>query len=179
MTTLFTIGHSNRELAEFLRLLELHGIRQLVDVRAHPGSRRLPHFGQEVLVPALVRCGIAYVHLAALGGRRRSSAGEHSPNGALRNASFRAYADHMASPEFEQGLVELLELGADRPTTVMCAEAVPWRCHRWLISDALVARGCEVRHILGPSRPRPHSLPAHARVHEGRVTYPAAQLRLD
>ena len=171
--TLYTVGHSTRTLEEFLSLLAAHGIRELVDVRRFPGSRRYPHFGRDALSAALAAAGIGYAHEVELGGRREGAAPE-SPNRAWRSASFRAYADHMASPEFRDGLERLLGLASERATAVMCAEAVPWRCHRQLIADAALARGWRVLHVLSPERADPHTLNPHARVRsDGSVVYPA------
>jgi uncharacterized protein (DUF488 family) len=165
----YTIGHSTRTIDEFVALLHRERIRALVDVRAFPMSRRHPHFDRESLAATLAANDIAYAHAPALGGRRRPR--PNSPNGGWRNESFRAYADHMRTPEFREAIDQLMA-SADRvPTTVMCAEAVPWRCHRSLIADALVARGCEVRHVLDTSTNR-HALIEFARVVNGEVTYP-------
>lgn len=173
--TLFTVGHSTRPLGEFLALLGAHRITRVVDVRRFPGSRRHPQFGRDALAGALSDAGIEYVHEEELGGRRES-AGADSPNRAWRNPSFRAYADHMASPAFEAALARALHDALDRPTAVMCAEAVPWRCHRQLIADAALARGWRVLHILGPDRADPHALHPEARVLEGgRVVYPGPE----
>lgn len=176
--TVYTIGHSTHSAAAFRSLLEAHGIRTLIDVRRFPGSRRHPQFGREALETALGEAGIGYVHDEALGGRRPVA--DDSPNGAWRNAGFRGYADYMASAAFEEALDRLVERAEERATVVMCAESVPWRCHRNLIADALTARGVEVRHILGPDRADLHSLSPHAVADaRGRLTYPAdAQLRL-
>lgn len=169
--TVYTVGHSTRSLDDFVALLHREGIRALVDVRAFPTSRRYPHFNQESLAVSLAAHGVTYRHAPALGGRRRPRA--DSPNGAWRNESFRAYADHMSTAEFREA-VDAVIVGAERiPTTLMCAEAVPWKCHRWLIADALVARGCEVRHVLDASTDR-HALMDIARVENGEVTYPAS-----
>ena len=169
--TIYTIGHSTRTEQEFLEILRAHGIRRLVDVRRYPGSRRHPQFSRESLERFLPEHGIAYEHAPDLGGRRTASA--DSVNDAWRSASFRAYADYMQTPEFERALGALID-GADQPTAIMCAEAVPWRCHRQLIADALVARGIEVLNILSAERAEPHRLNEHARVgRDGRVTYPA------
>jgi uncharacterized protein (DUF488 family) len=169
---ILTAGHSTRSAAEFLELLQAHGVRRLVDVRRYPGSRRHPHFSREALAPALADAGIAYLHAPELGGRRTPAAG--SANDAWRSASFRAYADHMASPAFSEWLDRLTGWAVGGDTVIMCAEALPWRCHRQLIADALVARGIDVRHITAPGRVEPHSLSPHARVApDGTVTYPA------
>lgn len=169
---MYTIGHSTRTIDEFLALLEREGIRHLADVRTYPASRRHPHFNADALRRALDERGIAYTHHPSLGGRRRPVA--DSANTGWRNAGFRGYADHMRTPEFGGALVELEALAARTVTTVMCAEAVPWRCHRTLIADALVARGDEVRHIMDAGA-KLHALTPFAVVHDGRVTYPAPE----
>ncbi|HEU0079404.1 MAG TPA: DUF488 domain-containing protein [Longimicrobiaceae bacterium] len=168
----FTIGHSTRTADEFLGLLRENGIRLLVDVRRFPGSRRHPHVGSAELAAGLRAAGIEYRHEPDLGGRRDPR--PDSPNTAWRNASFRAYADHMDSPEFRAALERLLADSAARPTVVMCAEAVPWRCHRNLIADALIARGAPVLDVLAPGKTVPHAINPHAVVLAGgRVVYPA------
>jgi uncharacterized protein (DUF488 family) len=167
--TVYTIGHSTRSIDDFVALLHREGIRSLVDVRAFPMSRRHPHVNQESLEVTLAAHGISYMHAPALGGRRRSRA--DSPNGAWRNPSFRAYADHMGTPAFRSAITRLIAGATRLRTTVMCAEAVPWKCHRSLIADALVARGCEVRHVLDASTDR-HTLMDIARVDNGEVSYP-------
>jgi uncharacterized protein (DUF488 family) len=171
--TIFTIGHSTRRPEELLSLLLASGVRRLVDVRRYPGSRRYPHFGQAALQQSLAEHGISYVHEPALGGRRAPA--PDSVNRAWRSASFRGYADYMATAEFLHALRRTLA-GADAdPTALMCAEAVPWRCHRQLIADAIVARGVEVRHIIGPTPPAVHVLNPAARVGAQQVlTYPDA-----
>ena len=167
--TIYTIGHSTRPLEQFLPLLERSGIECLVDVRAFPGSRRHPQFNREALARSLSDAGIEYRHCPSLGGRRRLPA--DAPPSAWRNESFQAYAAYMRTPEFHQALDELIALGTTRRTTIMCSEAVPWRCHRSLISDALVARGVAVEHILD-SKTSPHELTSFAMVADGEVTYP-------
>lgn len=176
---LFTIGHSTRDIDDFVALLQSHGIRRLMDVRRFPGSRRYPQFGSEALAHTLAMHGIAYEHVEALGGRRPTSA--TSPNGAWRNASFRGYADYMMTAEFQDALGRLLEQASDEDVVVMCAEAVPWRCHRNLIADAAVARGVAVRHILSEVRTDGHTLSAHARVRpdEGLVYPPSSEAQPD
>jgi uncharacterized protein (DUF488 family) len=164
------IGHSTRALAELVDLLVTNGVRILADVRTIPRSRRNPQFAAERLAPALAAAGVRYAHLAQLGGLRRAH--KASPNGAWRNDSFRGYADHMATAEFEEGLVALRALAREGPVALMCAEAVPWRCHRSLIADALHARGVEVQHIVGRGRTRPHRLTPFAVVRGRQVTYP-------
>ena len=177
-STIYSVGHSTRSLDELLGLLEPHGVRTLVDVRRHPGSRKYPHFGQEPLREALAARGIDYVWLEALGGRRaRKDAGAPAasgpePNAGLRNASFRRYADYMQTGTFHQAVDELLELTERGPAALLCAEAVFWRCHRRLIADHLLARGVVVQHILGPREPRPHPLTPGGVLVPGGVVYP-------
>ena len=168
VVTVFTIGHSTRSAEDFMALLGRHGIRTLVDVRRYPGSRRYPHFAGEALATALPTHGIEYRHAPALGGRRRAR--PDSPNTSWRNESFRGYADYMGTPDFRRALDELRSLAEQRPTVIMCAEAVPWRCHRNLISDALVAAGDEVIHILDAGG-QPHTLTSFARVVDGEPRY--------
>jgi uncharacterized protein (DUF488 family) len=168
--TIWTVGHSNRPLAEYLRLLIAHGVNLLVDVRTMPGSRHNPQFNFETLRHALENDGIGYVHLPSLGGLRRRK--PDSPNGGWRNASFQGYADYMLTPEFEAGLDELQEVAHDARACLMCAEAVPWRCHRSLIADALTVRGIAVEHILIQSRTQRHALHEWAHVEGTRITYP-------
>src|ERR671922_2097648 len=165
----YTIGHSTRPIEDFLALLQREGIRVLIDVRAFPMSRRHPHFNREALSATLAANDVTYVHAPALGGRRRPR--PNSQNTGWRNESFRAYADHMSTPEFRDALENVISTASRLATTVMCAEALPWRCHRWLISDALMARGCEVRHVLDSSSDA-HRLTEFARVVNGEVTYP-------
>ncbi len=167
---LFTIGHSTRSLGEFLELLEREGVRHLIDVRAFPASRRYPHFAKENLARSLGERGLRYTHFPELGGRRKPN--PDSRNTQWRNAGFRAYADYMESTEFAAALDRLMRFAAEEPTTVMCAEAVPWRCHRTLIADAAEARGVDVFHILDSATSR-HSLTSFARVEGDRVRYDA------
>lgn len=169
-----TVGHSTHPIEVFLALLAAHGVERVVDVRRFPGSRRHPHFGREALDASLAAAGIEYVHAPELGGRRSGSAA--SPNRAWRVAAFRAYADYMDGDEFRSALRDVMEMAVERRVALMCAEAVPWRCHRRLIADALVARGVEVRHILGPGRADRHELHPAARALEGgRLVYPAPE----
>jgi uncharacterized protein (DUF488 family) len=171
---LFTIGHSTRGAEEFLALLTAHGIERLVDVRRFPGSRRHPHFGSAALAGLLAGQGIAYRHAEALGGRRDGEALASSPNTAWRHPAFRAYADYMATPAFQAALAELLKEAGERRTVIMCAEAVPWRCHRRLITDAVLARRFAVADILGPGPAVPARLSPDAVVHaDGSLSYPA------
>ncbi len=173
---ILTIGHSTRPLDEFIAMLKGHAVEQLADVRTIPRSRHNPQFNRDSLPAALRRVHIGYVHLPGLGGLRKPR--PDSPNTAWRNASFRGYADYMLTPAFEDGLAELRTLAQDGPVAVMCAEAVPWRCHRSLLADALFARGVVVQHIMGHGVLRPHQLTPFADFHRGRrgrrVTYPAA-----
>ncbi len=168
---IYTIGHSDRSLEEFIGLLQGADVAILADVRTVPRSRHVPQFNREELERALPQSGIQYVHLAALGGLRRGM-GSASPNTAWRNASFRGFADYMLTSEFEAGLGELLRLAREDTTAIMCAEAVPWRCHRSLIADALMVRGIEVVHVMGRGRLQPHHLTPFARVTGTRVLYP-------
>ena len=171
----YTVGHSTRTFDELLDLISHHGIAGIADVRRFPASRRHPHFAREALDSALAAHGVRYDWLPELGGRR-SGGRPDSPHVAWRNAAFRGYADHMESAEFHAGLERLLGLAAARPTAVLCAEAVPWRCHRQLIADALVAHGLSVRHVTGATEPAPHRLTPFARVDGERIVYDGGQL---
>ena len=168
---IYTIGHSTRTLEEFVALLREHDVERLADIRRYPGSRRYPHFSGESLQRTLPQSGIAYEHFDSLGGRRKPSS--NSENGAWDNEQFRGYADHMATDEFRRAVDRLLT--DDRATAVMCAEAVPWRCHRNLLSDDLVRRGIDVIHIVGAGNAQPHALSKMARLESDRVTYPPEQ----
>src|SRR5881394_1764446 len=150
MARIYTLGHSTRTAEEFLGLLNTFGIATAVDVRRFPGSRRYPHFSREALQQDLPAAGIAYVHEPDLGGRRNPA--PDSPNTAWRNSAFRGYADYMDSDTFRAALERLIAHAGQAPTAIFCAEAVPWRCHRRLIADALVARGHDVLHILSAAR---------------------------
>ena len=174
--TIFTIGHSTLPIEDFLALLAAYGIEQLADVRTVPRSRRNPQFNADALRSSLQTAGIAYVPLGELGGLRKPRA--DSPNSGWRNESFRGYADYMQTGEFAGGLERLVELAAERRTAIMCAEAVPWRCHRSLVADALAVRGIGVVEILGETSYRDHALTPFARVRGTTVTYPPAQDRL-
>jgi uncharacterized protein (DUF488 family) len=170
-TVVLTVGHSNRPLDEFHSLLQAQHVTLVADVRKMPGSRRNAQFNQDTLPQALRAAGIGYVHLPALGGLRRRR--PDSPNTAWRNASFQGYADYMLTPEFARGLHELLEQAQGLAVALMCAEAVPWRCHRSLIADALAVRGIPVVHVLSAARTQPHVLRPWACVEGTRITYPA------
>lgn len=167
--TLWTIGHSTRPMDEFLELLTHYQLQAVADVRRFPGSRRQPQYGQTTLQSTLARHGIAYLWIPALGGRRRPL--PDSPNTAWRNASFRGYADHIASAEFSGGLKELLDFSAQQRTTLMCAEAVWWRCHRALIADVLCVQGIKVVHILDAKHTTVHPYTSPARIADGRLSY--------
>jgi uncharacterized protein (DUF488 family) len=169
---IFTIGHSTRTFEEFIAILNAHGVKAVADVRLIPKSRRYPHFNDESLARELPKAGIEYHPFKSLGGRRRPD--KHSSlNLAWRNDSFRGYADFLQTPAFAEALEELMTLARRIPTTTMCAEAVPWRCHRSLISDALLARGWEVLDIMSETKAPPHKLPKFAEVDGTTVTYPA------
>lgn len=168
---LYTIGHSTRPLEALVEMLKAHGVVVLADVRTVPRSRHNPQFNRETLPGALAVAGIRYVHLPRLGGLRHGL-GTSSPNTGWRNKSFRGYADYMLTDEFEAGVTELISIARDEPTAIMCAEAVPYRCHRSLIGDALTARGVEVGEISSKTRAAPHRMTPFARVDGGRVTYP-------
>jgi uncharacterized protein (DUF488 family) len=168
---LWTIGHSTRPIEELLELLHAHGIRHLVDVRLIPYSRRNPQYHTDALAESLRQAGFTYQLLPALGGRRKSR--PDSVNLGWRNVSFRGYADYMQTDEFQHGLDELMRVAQIAHTAIMCAEAVPWRCHRSLVADALVGRGWEVRHIMTAAKADLHSITPFAQVKDGRLTYPA------
>lgn len=170
MPVIFTVGHSTRSFEELVELLRTHGVQRLVDVRTIPRSRHNPQFNRETLSRALRSRRIGYRHIKALGGLRRARA--DSINAGWRNASFRGFADYMQTPSFCEGLERLLELAKQKPTAIMCAEAVPWRCHRSLIADALTARGYEVRDIMSVTSAKLHLLNPMARVQDQQVTYP-------
>lgn len=174
--TIWTVGHSNHALEHFLRMLSEASITQLADVRRFPGSRRQPQFQQADLETALAQAGIGYRHFPELGGRR-SSRMPNSPNTAWRVQSFNAYADHMQTAAFLTALGELEDWALVATTAMMCSEAVPWRCHRRLIADALLVRHWKVWDIFAPGRVKPHELTEFAEVHGETLVYPAAELR--
>jgi uncharacterized protein (DUF488 family) len=165
-----TIGHSTRSFSTFVELLRDSEISELIDVRTIPRSRRHPHFNRETLSASLRDFGIGYAHMPGLGGLRHAR--PDSINTGWRNASFRGYADYMQTPTFEQNLAMLIEHARRGQVAIMCAEAVPWRCHRSLIADALVAREVTVEHIVGLGRREPHRMTSFARLDGTRVTYP-------
>ena len=167
----WTLGHSTRSFDEFLALLEENHVQLLVDVRHFPTSQRVPWAAKASLAAALRDHGLGYEHFEDLGGYRKARSG--SVNTGWRNAGFRGYADHMTSPEFAVALERLIALAAKNRAAIMCAEAVPWKCHRSLLSDALLARGVRVLHILSRGKTQEHRLTKFARVHGGQVAYPA------
>jgi uncharacterized protein (DUF488 family) len=168
---IFTIGHSNRTMDDFLRLLEAHGVKRLVDIRTIPRSRHNPQFNAETLGKSLHAAGIDYQPMKELGGLRHAK--RDSINTGWKNASFRGFADYMQTPEFAAAIEKLIKVaGAGKPTAVMCAEAVPWRCHRSLVADALIARNIDAQHIMSATRAEPHEMTSFARVHGAEITYP-------
>jgi uncharacterized protein (DUF488 family) len=170
---LWTIGHSTRSVDELVGLLRAHGVDTVVDVRTVPRSRRHPHFAKDALAVSLPAAAIAYTHMPGLGGLRKPR--KDSPNTGWRTEGFRGYADYMLTEEFDREVMALMTLAAGARVATMCAEAVPWRCHRSLLSDALVVRGATVLHILGPGAPRAHELTPWARRDGARLLYPPAQ----
>jgi uncharacterized protein (DUF488 family) len=174
--TVYTIGHSTRSAGDFVALLDAHGVRKLVDVRTIPRSRHNPQFNADALPATLAASRIGYVHMPSLGGLRRPK--PDSMNGGWRNLSFRGYADYMQTPAFAAVIEELIRLADAEPTAIMCAEAVPWRCHRSLIADALVVRGMAAVEIVSATRAAPHALTPFARVSGSDITYPAPGLPL-
>jgi uncharacterized protein (DUF488 family) len=171
--TISTIGHSTRPIAEFIGLLQSNGIAQLLDIRTIPKSRHNPQFNSETLAGSLRAAHVRYLHMKELGGLRHVR--EDSINLGWRNASFRGYADYMQTDEFEAALARAIELAAAHTTALMCAEAVPWRCHRSLVADALVIRGIRVLEIVGAAAPKEHALTQFARIAGTRITYPGDQ----
>ena len=172
---LYTLGHSTHPFPEFLALLARNGIGHVADVRRFPGSRKFPQYNRDDLSSSLREAGIRYSWIEALGGRRGRSARESSRNLGLRNESFRNYADYMATETFRDGVRQLLDGAGETRTAFMCSESLFWRCHRRLISDALLAKGIQVEHIMPTGELRPHDLTAGAKVTDGDVTYPAPE----
>lgn len=170
MDTVCTIGHSNRTIEDFIGLLWQNGIACLLDIRTVPKSRHNPQFGQDQLAQSLADAGIEYRYLPGLGGLRRPR--KDSPNAGWRNTSFRGYADYMQTDEFAANVDTVIALGRDTPCVLMCAEAVPWRCHRSLVADALLVRGVPVDDIIDARQRRPHKLTPFAHVEGLRITYP-------
>jgi uncharacterized protein (DUF488 family) len=171
---ILTVGHSTRTIEVFIELLLAHGVRRLVDVRTIPRSWHNPQFNRDTLPKALQHAGIAYTHMEELGGLRHAR--RDSQNTGWHNASFRGFADYMQTPEFAAGLGTLVQAAEVEQIAIMCAEAVPWRCHRSLIADALKVRGYPVAHILSASRAQPHSLTSFAKVNGAHITYPSIGL---
>ena len=174
--TIFTVGHSTLAIERFIRLLQTYGIRRLVDIRTIPRSRHTPQFNDTVLASSLVAAHLEYVHCPALGGLRHPS--RTSRNTGWRNKSFRGYADYMQTNEFAAALQALVRMGRQGRTAIMCAEAVPWRCHRSLVADALSIRDIPVVEILSESNYRMHELTSFARVEGFQITYPPEQATL-
>ncbi|HKW88794.1 MAG TPA: DUF488 domain-containing protein [Candidatus Acidoferrales bacterium] len=174
LPVILTVGHSNRSIADFIPLLKAHGIARVIDVRTIPRSRHNPQFNCDALAKSLRAARIAYTHLKKLGGLRHARA--DSPNTGWHNASFRGFADYMQTPEFAAGLKRVESLARTKRCALMCAEAVPWRCHRSLLADALVVRGHPVAHIMTRTRANPHKLTPFARVRGTRILYPASRL---
>jgi len=169
-TVIFTIGHSTRPVSEFIEIIKVYEIKKVVDVRTIPKSRHNPQFNEDMLRESLKAVKIRYLHMKGLGGLRHAQ--KDSPNKAWRNASFRGFADYMQTVEFEENLGKLIEAAEKQTTVIMCAEAVPWRCHRSLIGDALLVRGVQVMHIMGAGSSREHTLTPWAKVKGRRITYP-------
>jgi uncharacterized protein (DUF488 family) len=172
---IWTIGHSNHPIERFIELLRGQSIGLLADVRRFPASRAHPHFNGEALAASLAAAGIAYRHFPELGGRRRERL-PASPNTAWRVEAFNAYADHLQSAEAKAALDELVQLAGETPTAFMCAEALPWQCHRRVIADALLAASWIVLDVMPAGKAVPHKLPDFARVERGSVTYPGQTL---
>ena len=171
----FTIGHSTHPLDEFVAMLRANGVERLIDVRTVPGSRHNPQYGEHELEKSMPKAGIDYQRMAALGGLRHSKVSEPTINGAWRNRSFRNYADYMQTPEFAAGIDELIALSEKQTVAIMCAEAVPWRCHRSLVGDALLARGTPVFDIMSVTSTKPHVMRPFAMVDGDRVWYPPTE----
>jgi uncharacterized protein (DUF488 family) len=169
--TVLTVGHSTHALEEFINLLQAHRVTRVVDVRTVPRSWHNPQFNKTSLPESLKKAGLGYVHMPGLGGLRHAKL--ESVNVGWRNASFRGYADYMQTPEFEKNLEELIQLASQDRIALMCAEAVPWRCHRSLIADALLIRGIRTEDIMGPNRRQAHTLTPFAKVRGIKITYPS------
>jgi uncharacterized protein (DUF488 family) len=165
-----TIGHSTRTIEEFIQLLQAHGVTRIADIRTVPRSRRNPQFNQESLPESLKKVGIGYSHFPKLGGLRRAKV--DSMNLGWRNTSFRGFADYMQTLPFEEGLSDLISMAKEDRIALMCAEAVPWRCHRSLVSDALLTRGIQVEHIMSATRRQPHAMTPFAEVNGTQIIYP-------
>lgn len=168
--TIFTIGHSTHPLEEFIEMLKAHGIKMVVDVRTIAKSRHNPQFNEVALEKSLAEVNIKYQRLEALGGLRHTT--KDSINGAWKNASFRGYVDYMQTPEFKSGIERLVDIAQTQPTAIMCAEAVPWRCHRSLIGDVLLVRKIKVMDIMNHKTANPHKMTAFAKVKGQTIAYP-------
>jgi uncharacterized protein (DUF488 family) len=175
--TIFTVGHSTLALGRFVELLQAYGIERLADIRSIPRSRRNPQFNADSLPAALAEEGIEYRSMPELGGLRHAR--KDSPNAGWRNDSFRGYADYMQTPAFAEAVETLVKVGREKRTAIMCAEAVPWRCHRTLVADALKAAGCHVFHIVGSGPPSAHKFTPFLRRRRGELTYPASAVSAD
>jgi uncharacterized protein (DUF488 family) len=175
--TIYTVGHSTHTFGELVEMVKAHGVQAIADVRSIPRSRRVPQFNADALTADLPQAGIEYLPFKILGGRRRTS--KHSINGAWRNASFRGYADYMQTDAFAEGLELLMEAALQRTIAMMCAEAVPWRCHRSMIGDALVVRGWRVLDIFSPTKATAHQLTRFAHVQGDQITYPPEPVEPD
>jgi uncharacterized protein (DUF488 family) len=175
--TIFTIGHSNHPLDKFIEMLHAYNIDLLADIRSAPSSRYCPQYNKDAMQASLPAAGIKYTHLARLGGHRPRCC-DNSPNTGWRNGGFRAYADYMQTAEFQSALDELIELGRSHRVAIMCAESVPWRCHRSLVSDALVIRDVPVIEIFSKTNAKPRKLTSFAHVDGVELTYPSTQLKL-
>jgi len=169
--SVLTIGHSNRSVQEFIDLLQENGVSRIIDVRTIPRSRHNPQFNRDIFQETLAQAGIRYTHMPGLGGLRRARA--DSPNRGWRNDSFRGFADYMQTKEFADNIEQLLAFGSRERVAIMCAEAVPWRCHRSLIADALLVKGVRVVHIMGKAKRIDHEITPFARIDGVSITYPA------
>lgn len=170
MATIWTVGHSTRSLEELIDVLRHYGVEAVVDVRTVPRSRKNPQFNRDELEAKLPGAGIDYIHAKDLGGLRHPL--KDSPNSAWENDSFRGFADYMQTKAFEQALERLMDQARSKPTAIMCAETLPWRCHRSLIADALLARGIDVVEIFDAAKSQPHKMTSFAVQLEGKITYP-------
>jgi len=168
--TVFTVGHSTRSVSQFIEIIRAYGIKKVVDIRTIPKSRYNPQFNKDALRESLKAVKIGYLHMKGLGGLRHAL--KDSPNTGWRNASFRGFADYMQAEEFKENLEKLIAAAEKQATVIMCAEAVPWRCHRSLIGDALLVRGVQVRHIMSASSSREHTLTPWAKVKGTKIIYP-------
>lgn len=168
--SVFTIGHSTRTLEEFISILEKYGVKKIVDIRTVPRSKHNPQFNKETLPTSLNTAGIGYIHIAGLGGLRHTHI--DSINKGWRNASFRGFADYMQTQEFEENLTTLIQLSKKEQVAIMCAESLPWRCHRSLLADALLVRGIEVKHIMNATESREHALTPWIKVDGTNISYP-------